>query len=637
MSKIKVPKVVTIDFETQSIVKRPFYPPVPVGVSIKYPGRAPKYYSWGHKAKNNCTYGMAREALQKVWDAKSYGILAQNQKFDIDVAAVHMDLPMPSWDRLHDTMYLIYLNDPHQRDMSLKPSADLLLGMPAEEQDAVADWLIENQPIPGVKISNSKKSEHYFGRYIAYAPADIVGKYADGDVIRTEKLFELLYPKVQEAGMLHAYDRERKAMPILLEMERNGVPIDVLQLNADIESYSLELGKVEAWICKFIKAPSAINLDSGAELVEAMIASKKIVKDNIPLTPTGMYQTNKDALGSCIKNPLLASMLAYRSQMKTCLNTFMIPWAKMAVYGGRIYTTWNQTKSTEGAGSVGTRTGRLSSTPNFQNIPKEFKPLFEHEAPGKKLPKAPWPTLPLPKVRGYVSAPKGKLLIGRDFSSQELRILAHFEDGSMARGYINNPRQDLHAYAAKLITETTGTVVSRQDAKTIAFAILYGSGLGALAAGLACSVEQASALKKAYLNTFPGIKDIQTELKNLSRAKEPLTTFGGRKYYCEPPKVINGRLVDFSYKMTNYLIQGSAADQTKDAVIRYWDAGGFKKAPLILLVHDELVAETVSSDKQDCMKVLRTAMDNAGLDVPMVSEGETGIRWSQMEEFNDGN
>lgn len=636
MAKLKIPKPVTIDFETQGIVKRPFYPPVPVGVSIKYPGKAPKYYSWGHKVKNNCTYGMAREALLKAWTHKD-GILCQNAKFDTDVGETHLDMPVLPWGKVHDTMYLIYLNDPHQRDMSLKPSADLLLNMPAEEQDAVSDWLIENQPVPGVKISKSKKSEHYFGRYIAYAPADIVGKYADGDVIRTEKLFELLYPKVYEAGMLHAYDRERKVMPILLQMERNGVPVDVEQLDADIESYSLELGKVEDWICKFIKAPIGINLDSGAELMEAMIASKKVDKSDIPLTPTGKYQTNKEALDSCIKNPLLASMLAYRSQMKTCLNTFMIPWAKMAVYDGRIYTTWNQTKSTEGAGSVGTRTGRLSSTPNFQNIPKEFKPLFDHEAVGKKLPKAPWPTLPLPKVRGYVMAPKGKLLIGRDFSAQELRILAHFEDGSMAQGYLDNPRQDLHAYAAKLITETTGTTVIRQDAKTIAFAILYGSGLGALAAGLGCSVEQASALKKAYLNTFPGIKDIQAELKNLSRAKEPLTTFGGRKYYCEPSKVINGRLVDFSYKMTNYLIQGSAADQTKDAVIRYWDAGGFRKAPLILLVHDELVAEIGSGNEQDCMAVLRAAMDNAGLDVPMVSEGETGIRWSQMTEFNDGN
>src|SRR3546814_8914883 len=124
---------------------------------------------------------------------------------------------IPACDQIHASQVLLFLDEPQQTEFGLKPSAERLFGIPPEEQDAVGEWLIANQPIPGVKISKSKQSEHYFGRYIAYAPASIVGTYANGDVDRTEDLFRLLWPKTQERGMLHAYDRERRIMPIRSE------------------------------------------------------------------------------------------------------------------------------------------------------------------------------------------------------------------------------------------------------------------------------------------------------------------------------------------------------------------------------------------------------------------------------------
>jgi DNA polymerase I-like protein with 3'-5' exonuclease and polymerase domains len=628
---MKMPKLVTIDFETLGILSRPMYPPVPVGVSIKYPGKKDKYYGWGHATGNNCTYSEAKKALDEAWKFGD-GLLMHQAKFDYDVARTHMDMPELPWNKVHDTVYLLFLNNPHQHNMSLKPSAELLLNMPPEEQDAVQDWLIENQPVPGVKISKSKTSEHYFGRYIAFAPGDLVGKYAEGDTLRTEKLFNLLYPKIVDAEMVEAYNRERKLMPIMLAMEKNGVPVDVTRLRADVGMYDDALYEIGRWLNKKLKVESGtVNFDSGAEVMEALIAAKLVDEAAIIRTPTGAYSTSKDSLEGCITDKTLLAIWKYRAQLNTCMRTFMRPWLAMAEVDGHIYTTWNQTKSTEGGGSIGTRTGRMSSTPNFQNIPNEFKPLFADEEKG--LPRRILNLPPLPKVRGYVTAPKGFVLIGRDFSSQELRILAHFEGGAMADGYIKNPTTDLHAYAAELITTTTGVTITRKDAKNIAFAILYGSGNGALAMTLGCAVEEAKNLRNAYMNTFPGIKTIQSELKAMSKAGEPLVTFGGRRYYCEEPKVVNGRLMDFSYKMTNYLIQGSAADQTKDAVIRYWESGGFTRAPLILMVHDELVALARDRTMQESMLLLKDCMNKAGLDVPMVSDGEMGGTWSTMTEF----
>src|SRR5512147_1728708 len=104
-------------------------------------------------------------------------------------------------------MFLLFLQDPHASSLSLKPSAERLLGLPPDERDAVAEWLIANG-----KIAKNQDP----GAFIAQAPGDVVGTYAIGDVDRTEKLYDLVYPQVVELGMDLAYNRERQLLPILL-------------------------------------------------------------------------------------------------------------------------------------------------------------------------------------------------------------------------------------------------------------------------------------------------------------------------------------------------------------------------------------------------------------------------------------
>ena len=174
MARVKVPKPVTIDFETHKIMSRPLYPPMPVGVSIKYPGKKAKYYAFGHLEGNNCTWPEAEKALRDAY-AHSDGILFQNGKFDLDVAEVHFGIKIPEWDKIHDTMFLIYLHNPHARELGLKPAAEELLGMLPEEQEEVGDWLLSEQPIPDVRINKGKQGDNYFGAYYSWAPGDIVG------------------------------------------------------------------------------------------------------------------------------------------------------------------------------------------------------------------------------------------------------------------------------------------------------------------------------------------------------------------------------------------------------------------------------------------------------------------------------
>lgn len=631
---MKQPKPAVIDFETHAIESRPFYPPVPVGVSIKYPGKKSHYYAWGHLEDNNCSIDEAREALKKAYNHKD-GILFQNGKFDLDVAEVHMGISIPKWDKIHDTMFLLFLDDPHQTELGLKPSADRLLGLPPEEQDAVAEWLIENQPVPGVKISKAKNSIHSFGRYIAFAPGKLVGQYANGDVERTEELFNLLWNKTQQRDMLKAYDRERQLMPILLEMERQGLPINLEQLRYDVQMYSDYLSQINDWIIKTIKAESDINLDSGAQLIDAMIQSGKVDTDLMPLTKTGKFQTNKDALLAGVNDKVLLGMLKYRSQLNTCLNTFMKPWLETAEAShGLIFTTWNQTKSLKGADSVGTRTGRLSSTPNFQNIPKSFNEIFYHESNNKSLPKCPIKGLPpLPHVRSYIVPFKGEVMIDRDYSQQEPRILAHFDGGALMQKYVEEPWVDFHDYA-KAELENMGKFYDRKPVKNTNLGLIYGMGVGKLAERNDMSVEEAGELKKAILTLYPGLKEMYKDMRIRADNNMPIRTWGGREYYCEPPKIVNGRMMKFDYKLVNILIQGSAADCTKEAIIRYHGIK-HKDAKIILNVHDQITVSVPKSIMKSEMEVLRQAMETIEFDVPMLSEGAiSSTNWDSLEDYD---
>jgi DNA polymerase-1 len=622
-----MPKPVTIDFETFGIEARPDYPPVPVGAAIKQPGKKAKYYAWGHATGNNCTRDAALAALRNVWHHPG-GLLFHNAKFDVDVAEVHLGLPLPSWDRIHDTVYLTFLDDPHARRIDLKSTAQRLLDWPPDERDAVADWLVEHQPVPNVRISRALKGKEPFGKYIAYAPGDVVGPYAIGDVDRTAALYDRLLASITQRGMLAAYDRERRLLPILLDMERRGVPVDLPRLRGDVASFTAVLARCEAWVLRRLgRVRTPFNIDSGVQLVTALVDAGKADPQLMGVTVTGLVKSDKAAFAAGVTDKPLAAMLRYTTQLKTCLRTFMEPWLLTAERSrGLIYTNWNQTRGASG----GTRTGRLSSTPNFQNIPKEFQPIWR-DAENPQLPRAPFDLPPLPLCRGYIVARRGQVICDRDFSSQELRVLANFEDGAMAQGYVDDPELDNHQFAADMMTTTAGRTIIRRRAKTIGFSILYGSGVPHLAEQLGVTVNEARALLDAYFRVFPGIRELQRDLKLRAAQGLPIRTIGGREYFCEPPAFVKkrNRIMTFDYKLLNYLVQGSSADLTKDAMIRFYDAVG--PGFLLMQVHDELVMSVPTRERGPRMRQLRDAMNDAGLDVPMLSDGKWGTNWAALE------
>lgn len=626
---MRVPKATTIDFEAESIEGRPNYPPKPVGVSIKLPGKKSQYFAWGHPEGNNCSKADAVRNLKAVWKP-GQPTLFFNGKFDVDVAETHLGLKrLPATD-IDDAMFIMFLRDPHARKLDLKGLAERFLGEPPDERDELKEWIMANVRDP---LTGKKPKPSEWGAYISHAPGDIAGRYANGDTDRTWGLFKDSWDYViNEHDMLGAYQREQKVMPLFLDNERIGIRIDVKRLRKDVLAYSAALLAADAWLRKRLKAPH-LELDNDAQVLDALLKAGMVREDQLALTPTGRYSISKKTLTPDLyKDPRVASAFGYRNRLTTCLKMFMLPWLRQAEArgDGRISTNWNQVRGERG----GTRTGRPSTTdPNFLNISKSW----DNNDDGYLHPEF-LKVLGLPLVRRYLLPDEGELWLHRDYNGQELRLLAHFEDGPLLEAYQANPWLDVHQHVSDLIEEKTGKGFGRKQVKIANFRIVYGGGAPATASGIGCSIEEAKDLLAAHGAALPSIKGrggLAEETKNIGKRGDCLFTWGGRAYYVEPPSFNkkHGRHMTYEYKLLNYLCQGSAADVTKQAMINY-DEHPKRKGRFLVQVYDEL---NVSGQKSE-MPVLRDAMEmvTEQLDVPMLSEGKDGKTWGDLTKFNEG-
>lgn len=576
--------LVAIDFESHGIEDRPKYPPVPVGVAIYEDGGIPQYLAWGHPIENNCTEATVIKTLKKVLENPENELIFHNAPFDCAILEERLGLTVP-WERVHDTMVLAFLQDPFG-ELSLKPLAAQWLQMPPEERDAVKDWLIKHS------ICRDTKG---WGAYICMAPGELVGTYAVGDVVRTLGLFKLLYQYMVDTGMLQAYKREIALMPKLLKLEQKGLNLDGEALRKDTDYYFTALDQLDQTICGILGAQ--VDIDSGAQLADAIEAAG--MSKGFATTPTGLRSTAKESLIGAINNSTLLGHLLVRGSVATCLRTFMTNWLEQYNKHGRLYVKFNQVRNYS---DTGARTGRLSTSPNLQNIPVEWEGLKAQLVKiGYELP------FPLPQVRKYIIPDAGKVFISSDMSAQELRLLAHFTDGKLLAALHEDPTADIHMIASKIAG------ISRKESKTLAFAVLYGAGQGRIAESLHITVTEASRVKDQYLKALPEIKEFTKLVQDAGKNRSYTTTIGGRQYYAQKPAVVKGVWKSFEYKMVNYKIQGSAADQIKQAMLDYCNST--QHGELILSVHDQLVVQVDKELLETEKQVLHNAMTGSFQDI----------------------
>jgi DNA polymerase-1 len=197
--------------------------------------------------------------------------------------------------------------------------------------------------------------------------------------------------------------------------------------------------------------------------------------------------------------------------------------------------------------------------------------------------------------------------------------------------YKEDPELDPHEMARQMVAEITGHEFERKDIKITAFSIIYGSGVRSLAEQLGRSQYEATLIKDGYLKAMPGVKKLQKLVTTRANQGMDIRTWGGRMYYKEPSKVINGRKMNFAYKLLNYLIQGSSADQTKQCLID-WDDTKPENNVFLATVHDELnISAPVETWEKD-MAHLKECMEQDLFDVPMLSEGFVGDNWYNVQE-----
>jgi len=626
-----------VDFETEGIEDRPEYPPAPVSCGIWADGKY-IWLCWGHPNGNNCTKAEARRTLKKYW--KKYRCCFHNSAFDIDVGDTHLGLGIPP--EFDDTEFLAFLHDPREPSLALKKLAVVHLGMNPDEQDELREWIIENYMKP-----NKLKKLSQWGAYICKAPGKLVGKYCKGDLIRTQKLFRLFLPYIVKSGMRDAYERELALVRIKLKMERHGVATAHKRIKKDLPKFRAAHEAAGKTIFKKLRITPAyeaecpkgfFNMNSNEQLADALESAGMV--DEWYLTDKGNRSTSAENLRAVIKDKRFLKVWEIYATLTVYLNTFLQPWHDIgARKDGFIFPTFNQVRTEQDHGDFkgkGTKTGRPSvSKPNFNNLPANVD-----ESKNAKVLKEVYKFLrgyglDFIGLRDYITPTPGNWLIGRDYQQQEMRVLAHYEDGALLSSYLENPQLDIHDAVRLIIWQLIGVNLSRKAVKTIAFAILYGLGLDSLAERLDTTRDEAKEIKAAYLVALPGLAKLNKGLRSLERTEAPLFTIGGRQYFTEPPKIVDGEMWRYGYKNLNLLIQGGSADITKEAMIIFdsLDPVG----TLILQVYDEIVVDT--PDHKHDMPLLRFAMEtsfNDLLDLPMPTDGEYSRKsWGRMTPYRE--
>ena len=508
--------------------------------------------------------------------------IGQNIKYDMEVLmnyGVRLAAPM------FDTMLAHYVLQPEQK----------------HNMDILAETLLNYQTIHIDELIGPKGKSQKNMRDIS--PADICD-YAAEDADITLRLYNVLKPRLKEADVEDLfYNIEMPLVPVLAEMEMNGVLLDTNALAETSKVFTDRMTQIEKNIYEL--AGHQFNIASPKQVGEVLFGEMKIV-DKPKKTKTGQYVTSEEVLQQLrSKAPIVDHILEHRG-LKKLLGTYVDALPKLInPHTGHIHTSFNQAV---------TATGRLSSSdPNLQNIPVRGED-------GKEIRKC------------FIPEP-GCLFFSADYSQIELRVMAHLSgDKNMIEAFREG--YDIHAAtAARIYKEDINDVTrdQRTKAKRANFGIIYGITVFGLAERLEISRDEAKQLIDGYFETFPQVHDYMEKAKQMAREHGYAETFFHRRRYLPDITSHNATVRNFAERNAiNAPIQGSAADIIKIAMIRIYERFRREgiKSKMILQVHDELNFSVLPEEKEQVEKIVLEEMQNAyPLQVPLVADSGWGNNW----------
>lgn len=446
-------------------------------------------------------------------------------------------------------------------------------------------------------------------------PAMYVGEYAEQDAALTLKLWQAFKIRLRQEDVESIFDLETRLFPVLLSITSKGVRFDRDRCERTIE----ELVKRERALVAQIKSLSGIGVDIWAAASIAKAFDKLGVA--YPKTNTGVPSFTKSFLDECPHD--IGKLIIEARETNKTHSTFLQPYLDFSAKTGRIHPHINQLRSDDG----GTVSGRLSmANPNLQQVPAR------HETIG-------------PLVRSLFLPEEGELWASNDFSSQEPRLLVHYASlldlpGSelMVDAYRNNPDTDFH----QMVADMAG--IKRKAAKTIGLGLMYGMGVAKLSTQLDLTHEEAKELIDTFHKKVPFLKGtVNAVMRRIDApaAGGAIRTLLGRKCrfpLWEPMQYGVNKALPYeqaaaeygprikragTYKGLNRLIQGSAADQTKRAMIALHEAG----ENLLLQVHDELVISV--KDRAQAERAAEIMANCVAMEIPSRVDVEVGPSWGE--------
>ena len=525
------------------------------------------------------------EEFKPFFESESVEKIAHNLKFDLKIIAKYgIDVKGP----IFDTMIAHYLFNPEGKH-----------GM-----DYLSELFLNYKPV-SIETLIGKKGKKQLN--MGDLEPEQIADYACEDADITFQLKEIFQKEIDKPHLKDLfYEMEMPLVPILKDMELEGINLDVDMLKQFSTDLERDLEKLELDI-KELAGVSDFNLDSPKQLGEVLFDVMQI-DAKAKKTKTGQYSTSEDTLQKLAdKHEIIPHILDYRS-LKKLKSTYVDAFPELVNTGtGRIHTHYMQTIAA---------TGRLSSTnPNLQNIPirtergREMRKTF------------------IPKNENYQ-------LLAADYSQIELRIIAALaKEDNMIKAFKEGI--DIHTATAAKVFHVDKvedvTADQRRSAKAVNFGIIYGQSAFGLAQNLGISRKEAKAIIDSYFEEYPKIKSYMADVVDFAREHGYVETIMKRRRYLKDIQSNNAIVRGFAERnAVNAPIQGSAADVIKIAMINVTKA--MKKANLkskmLLQVHDELVFDVANDEADALAKLVKHEMEQAvKMEVPLDVEYKIADNW----------
>jgi len=501
--------------------------------------------------------------------------------------------------KILDTMFAAPIVDENRYSYSLDSLGHLYCGEKKDEsllQDAALAWGI------------NPKSEMY------KLNSKYVGPYGEQDAALTLKLYEKLKLEIQEQNLEQIYDLECSLIPLLIEMRWRGVRVD--EEKADQLSKDLSLKEQKLLVEIKRKYGEDVNLWANASL------QKVFDKNNLPYprTEKGMASFQRQWLES--HEHELPKMIVQARKLNKARTTFIEKMISEHAVEGRIHAEAHPLRNDAG----GTVSGRFSySNPNLQQVPARDPEIGN-------------------LIRSIFVPEEGCQWGVFDYSQQEPRLTVHYANLMNligARDAVNaytDKNADFHQIVADMAK------IPRKQAKNINLGLSYGMGKSKLVRELGLDDAEAEVLLGQYHEKVPFIKGLQDQCARVAMDRGYIRTLAGRRCHFDlwehkydksvplPLEEAREKYGDvlkrsYTYKALNRLIQGSAADMTKLAMLGLWEEGIVPHVQ----VHDEV--DISIQDDEQAAKVSRIMENCVELAVPLVVDTELGPNWGETEEI----